>query len=244
MKKRTVIVSILLSLSAAAYSFASEEDRSSSKARAREVFEKTVEQYGSDVMVVKACDDRKKVVVEGYKKGEIMPREKAAQTAKLLNRLMEYCDEEFVAVIPRNRIEILLSLNGEPFITVDDTDLRLPMTLAHGGQEHTKRERQVWKAEEDNLIATGYKLFHSQLTGTNGISCDMCHPDASNTHPETYPKFQTQLKKVALLRDMINWCIEKPLEGKTLSGDDETMKALEAYILSTRKGTAIDYGKH
>jgi hypothetical protein len=23
----------------------------------------------------------------------------------------------------------------------------------------------------------------------------MCHPNASNTHPETDPKFQTQLKK-------------------------------------------------
>ncbi len=72
----------------------------------------------------------------------------------------------------------------------------------------------------------------------------MCHPDASNTHPETYPKFQTQLKKVALLRDMINWCIENPLEGKTLAEDDPKMKALEAYIISTRKGEALAPGKH
>lgn len=241
MINRTFIFSIALSLFTGLLSTAGAEDL---KAKAQEVFENKLGQYGSDVMVVKACDDRKKVIVEGYKKGERMPREKAAQTARLLNRLMEYCDEEFVAVIPQNRIEILLSLNGEPFITVDDTDLKLPMTLVHGGQEHTKRERQIWKTEEDNLIATGYKLFHSQLTGTNGVSCDMCHPDASNTHPETYPKFQTQLKKVALLRDMINWCIEKPLEGKVLSGDDETMRALEAYILSTRKGVASNHGRH
>jgi len=42
----------------------------------------------------------------------------------------------------------------------------------------------------------------------------MCHPDGANTHPETYPKFQTQLQRVALLRDMINWCIENPVKGK------------------------------
>jgi len=30
----------------------------------------------------------------------------------------------------------------------------------------------------------------------------MCHPDAANTHPETYPKYQVQLQRVALLRDM------------------------------------------
>jgi 3',5'-cyclic AMP phosphodiesterase CpdA len=67
---------------------------------------------------------------------------------------------------------------------------------------------------------------------------------ASNTHPETYPKFQTQLKKVALLRDMVNWCILNPLEGKELAHDDPRMKALEAYILSERTGKALAIGKH
>jgi thiosulfate dehydrogenase len=116
--------------------------------------------------------------------------------------------------------------------------------VAHGGTEHTEREKRVWEAELTRTIDDGYKLFHSPELGTNGISCDMCHPDASNTHPETYPKFQTQLKKVALLRDMINWCIENPLEGPKLADGDDKMKALEAYILSTRKGVPLDPGKH
>jgi thiosulfate dehydrogenase len=72
----------------------------------------------------------------------------------------------------------------------------------------------------------------------------MCHPNAANTHPETYPKFQTQLKKVALLRDMINWCIENPLEGKKLADGDPQLKAIEAYILSQRAGVAMEPGKH
>jgi len=37
----------------------------------------------------------------------------------------------------------------------------------------------------------------------------------------------------ALLRDLVNWCIENPLEGKQLD-DDPRMKALKAYILSQR----------
>lgn len=116
--------------------------------------------------------------------------------------------------------------------------------LAHGATEHTEREIRVWEAELKRTIDEGYRLFHSPELGTNGISCDMCHPDASNTHPETYPKFQTQLKRIALLRDMINWCIENPMEGPKLSEDDEKMKALEAYILSTRKGVPLAPGKH
>jgi cytochrome c len=72
----------------------------------------------------------------------------------------------------------------------------------------------------------------------------MCHPDASNTHPETYPKFQVQSKKVALLRDMINWCIENPMKGKPLAENDPRLRSVEAYILSARKGVALEPGKH
>jgi cytochrome c len=72
----------------------------------------------------------------------------------------------------------------------------------------------------------------------------MCHPNASNTHPETYPKYQMQIKKVVLLREMINWCIENPMKGKPLPEDDARLKSVEAYILSERKGVAIEPGKH
>jgi thiosulfate dehydrogenase len=77
-----------------------------------------------------------------------------------------------------------------------------------------------------------------------GVSCDMCDPHAANTHPETYPKYQAQLQRVALLRDMINWCIENPVKGKTLDANHPRLRALEAYILAQRKGVPLAYGKH
>jgi hypothetical protein len=110
----------------------------------------------------------------------------------------------------------------------------------------TSRDQSIWKREEKKWIEEGYKAYHNAqaLGGTIGISCDMCHPDGSNTHPETYPKFQMQIKKVVLLRDMINWCIENPLKGKPLPENDPRLRAVEAYILSTRKGVALEPGKH
>jgi thiosulfate dehydrogenase len=110
----------------------------------------------------------------------------------------------------------------------------------------TKRDTLLWQREEKKWVEEGYKAFHDAkaLGGTIGVSCDMCHPDGSNTHPETYPKYQSQLKKVALLRDMVNWCIENPLKGKPLAENDPAMRAVEAYILSTRKGVALEPGKH
>jgi thiosulfate dehydrogenase len=104
---------------------------------------------------------------------------------------------------------------------------------------------QVWKNETYKTALYGSKVFHSgdELGSEIAVSCDMCHPRAANTHPETYPKFQPQLGRVAMLRDMINWCIEHPVRGKVLAADDPKMRALEAYILAQRKGTALDYGK-
>ena len=104
----------------------------------------------------------------------------------------------------------------------------------------------LWKTETERVATAGSMVFHNaeQLGSTVGVSCDMCHPHAANTHPETYPKFQVQLGRVALLRDMINWCIEHPVRGKPLSSDDPRMRALEAYIIAQRKGKTLEYGKH
>ena len=109
-----------------------------------------------------------------------------------------------------------------------------------------ERDFKIWKAQTDAFVEYGNQVFHSAklLGSTIGVSCDMCHPNAANTHPETYPKYQEQLQRVALLRDMIDWCIENPIKGKTLDPNDPKMRALEAYILAQRKGVALEYGKH
>jgi len=109
--------------------------------------------------------------------------------------------------------------------------------------EFTKEDLKKWQDDFMNVVIEGEKLFHSPI-GSNRVSCDMCHPNATNTHPETYPKFQKQLGKVATLRDVINWCIENPLEGKPLVLNDPKMIALEAYITWERRGVPLEPGKH
>ncbi|EPX58368.1 hypothetical protein D187_004124 [Cystobacter fuscus DSM 2262] len=108
------------------------------------------------------------------------------------------------------------------------------------------RDEALWKASAEQMVKEGHRVFHDskELGSTVAISCDMCHPDGANTHPETYPKYQVQLGRVALLRDMVNWCIENPVRGKALAEDDPRMKAMEAYIFAQRKGVKLEYGKH
>ena len=116
----------------------------------------------------------------------------------------------------------------------------------HPYRSFTQRDLEVWKRETETLVVAGSKVFHSgdELGSTIAVSCDMCHPNAANTHPETYPKYQTQLGRVALLRDMINWCLEHPVRAPKMDADDPRMRAMEAYIVSQRTGTALAYGKH
>jgi len=102
-------------------------------------------------------------------------------------------------------------------------------------------------------VKKGDLLFHGdeatakkmgvKLSGT-GMACAMCHPFASDTHPYTFPKFQASMNEFATLRDMINWCIEKPNQGEKIDPQSEAMKALEAYIYWSNKGSVLTPGKY
>lgn len=110
--------------------------------------------------------------------------------------------------------------------------------------EFTQADVDRWQAEYMTVVKEGRALWVDGKLGTNGVACAQCHPNAANTHPETYPKFQKQLGKVVAVREMINWCIQNPLEGKPLPTDDPRMTALEAYVAHERRDVPLAPGKH
>ena len=138
--------------------------------------------------------------------------------------------------------------------------LALLMVTAIGGEralahkeKHTAEQLKAFDDLFMEQVKVGDQLFHgdeatekqlgTQLSKT-GMACAMCHPFASDTHPQEFPKFQEQMNKLATLRDMINWCIEKPNEGVALATDSDAMKALEAYITWSNKGGRLDADRH
>jgi thiosulfate dehydrogenase len=110
--------------------------------------------------------------------------------------------------------------------------------------EFTKSDVDRYQKEFEAAAAHGRKLWTDGSVGTNGVACAQCHPNAANTHPETYPKFQKQLGKVAQLFEMVNWCIRNPLEGSNLPADDPRMTALVSYITYERRGLKLTPGAH
>jgi thiosulfate dehydrogenase len=110
--------------------------------------------------------------------------------------------------------------------------------------EFTQEDIERWEKQYRSVVDRGRELWVSAELGTNGVACAQCHPNAADTHPETYPKFQQQLGKVIALREMINWCLQNPLEGKPLALDDPDLVALEAYVTYERRGVRLAPGKH
>lgn len=110
--------------------------------------------------------------------------------------------------------------------------------------EFSKQDLELWQSEYMAAVKKGRQVFTDSKLGSNGVVCAQCHPNGSNTHPETYPKFQKQLGKVAQMWEMVNWCIRNPLEGENLAADDPKMNAILTYIAHERRGKKLTPGKH
>ena len=116
--------------------------------------------------------------------------------------------------------------------------------LAARADEFTQKDQERWEKEYLSVVQKGRELWTSPTLGTNGVACAQCHPNAANTHPETYPKFQQQLGRVIPLRDMITWCLQQPLQGRPMALDDPRMVAIEAYVTYERRTVPLAPGKH
>ena len=212
-------------------------------------------------LVVGLCDGETELEVEGVKAGAPMDRQQAQQVAGALmaqwRRKNPRARWDTPRPQPRPRTRKLAQNKGAPStVRVEGESAESGARQIQGQKANVQsghtygnfsaRDEQIWRTSTQQFIDRGHKVFHDvkELGGTTGISCDMCHPDASNTHPETYPKYQVQLGRVALLRDMINWCLENPVRGKPFADDDERMRAMEAYIYSKRTGVQLEFGKH
>lgn len=141
----------------------------------------------------------------------------------------------------KERHEIKPQADNKSIVNITDSQKE---GSAYGN--YTQADLLLWQKETERLVVKGSEIFHNAdlLGSTNGTSCDMCHPDAEGTHAETYPKYQVQLGRAALLRDMANWCLENPCRAQPMSGDDQRMRALEAYMQAQRSGKPMKYGKH
>jgi len=142
----------------------------------------------------------------------------------------------------------LLLAAGTVLLVAGDSDEAAAHKAKHSA-EQLKAFEEVFMEQ----VRIGDLLFHGdaqaqeqlgvKLSNT-GMACAMCHPMAADTHPHEFPKFQEQMSTFATLRDMTNWCIEKPNQGEKIDPDGAAMKALEAYMYWSNRGSTLTPGVH
>jgi thiosulfate dehydrogenase len=134
----------------------------------------------------------------------------------------------------------------------DEADAPAITQLAHA-KPHTAEQLKAFQDVFMEEVRKGDLLFHGDgatqeqmgvKLSMTGMACAMCHPMSADIHPYEFPKFQEQMGKFATLRDMINWCIEKPNQGEKIESDSAAMKALEAYMYWSTRGSMLDPGRH
>jgi cytochrome c len=90
-------------------------------------------------------------------------------------------------------------------------------------------------------VAKGKALFNdSKLAGgTEGKSCNSCHPDGKGLEKAGMKKeFNLGGMKQTSLKEAINTCIVNALKGKALDTKSQEMKDIVAYIKSLEKKTS------
>ena len=80
-------------------------------------------------------------------------------------------------------------------------------------------------ASDGVSISKGKELFTSKQLGTNGKSCNLCHPDGKGME-------KAAVNDEGELGGIINQCIKNALKGKVLDPTSVEMKSIVMYIKS------------
>lgn len=78
-------------------------------------------------------------------------------------------------------------------------------------------------------LMKGVEIFKDKTLGTNGNSCNTCHPRGSGINGKK-ASFTIMGKKQSTIEDAVNFCIKNALQGKPLKKDSEKMKDLVSYL--------------
>lgn len=82
-------------------------------------------------------------------------------------------------------------------------------------------------------LENGKALFNDPRLGTNGQTCNACHPNGDNLKQAgTKKEWRAGGKTHTTLESAINTCIEMAIKGKKVEKNSATMKSLVMYINS------------
>jgi hypothetical protein len=148
----------------------------------------------------------------------------------------------FKSVLP-SILGLLLAFNLAPLsLAGSDDAARIPRGVHVQNPRLDPELVRKTREETDRVIQRGETLWKDRLLGTNGQNCNMCHPSGSATHPETFPKYKQQFRRVVTVQEFINWCIVAAMRGDSLEIGSAELTALEAFQAYENRGQSLEIG--
>ena len=170
-----------------------------------------------------------------------------------------------------------MMMDNQPGRALDMADMEMMKNMAMknmdkymGSKEAMMKELPMaMKGKQMRSMARGQELFNSAAIGTNGRTCNTCHPGGGTTGgtvdtpmaseltgkpyalpvpsligaAATFPKFKVPNDKVITVSQMNNNCIMMFLGAKPLPIDSAESVNLASFVTSLSAGETLEPGK-
>lgn len=95
------------------------------------------------------------------------------------------------------------------------------------------------RAAEQQALARGRQMWFDPNLGSNGRSCESCHPNGDITRAENYPRYKHVLRTMATLSMTHNFAVVNESKGKPWELGSAEANALVLYVTFLANGKAI-----
>jgi thiosulfate dehydrogenase len=109
--------------------------------------------------------------------------------------------------------------------------------VASRKNEGPKSEQAL--AAEQQALAQGRQMWFDPNLGSNGRSCESCHPNGEITRAENYPRYKHVLRTMATLSMTHNFAVVNESKGQPWTLGSEPANALVLYVTFLANGKSI-----
>lgn len=95
---------------------------------------------------------------------------------------------------------------------------------------------EVVRNHEQAALERGRQIYFDSTLGTNGFSCNSCHPGGLETRAEAYPRYKHVLGTMATLSMTHNFAVVNENRGKKWELGSEDANALAFYVTFLANG--------
>ena len=95
---------------------------------------------------------------------------------------------------------------------------------------------EIARAAEQAALERGRQIYLDENLGTNGLSCNSCHPNGAETRAEAYPRYKHVLGTMATISMTHNFAVVNENRGKKWELGSKDANALTLYVTFLANG--------